>query len=86
LGLPSQYGVDEVHESYRDLNSGPGALDLAIVNVSKKLVLITAMLKSGAFFPINSGAGLGGRTIKSAPSSLAPSPNPCRFRTRTFAS
>lgn len=39
LGLPSQYGVDEVHESHRDLNSGPGAPDLAILNVSKKLVL-----------------------------------------------
>jgi len=53
LGLPSQYGVDEVHKNHRDLNSGPGAPDLAILNVSKKLVvvLITAMLKSGASSP-----------------------------------
>jgi len=30
LGLPPQYGVDEVHKSHRDLNSGPGAPDLPI--------------------------------------------------------
>jgi hypothetical protein len=62
LGLPSQYGVDEVHESHRDFNSGPGAPDLASnVKCFKEtcVVSITAMLKSGVSFRRNLGAGLG---------------------------
>ena len=53
LGLPPQYGVDEVHKSHRDLNSGPGAPDLPISKCFKEtyVMLITARLKSGASSP-----------------------------------